>query len=161
MSAHLNRRQVLTGAAAIGTGLVAGSSALGIPARAAQPSYDVVVIGCGAAGMTAALRASKRGLSVLVVEKAPTFGGSAARSGAGIWIPNNQVILAAGVPDTPAKAAAYLAAVVNGDVPTAEDVRKLAGSYEPLRELLRFAVSEDHFLLREKVGTAIAKAAAA
>ena len=120
MSAHLNRRQVLTGAAAIGTGLVAGSSALGTPARAAQPSYDVVVIGCGAAGMTAALRASKRGLSVLVVEKAPTFGGSAARSGAGIWIPNNQVILAAGVPDTPAKAAAYLAAVVNGDVPTAK-----------------------------------------
>ena len=97
MSAHLNRRQVLTGAAAIGTGLVAGSSALGTPARAAQPSYDVVVIGCGAAGMTAALRANKRGLSVLVVEKAPTFGGSAARSGAGIWIPNNQVILAAGV----------------------------------------------------------------
>ena len=120
MSAHLNRRQVLTGAAAIGTGLVAGSSALGGPARAAQPSYDVVVIGCGAAGMTAALRVAKRGLSVLVVEKAPTFGGSAARSGAGIWIPNNQVILAAGVPDTPAKAAAYLAAVVGGDVPTAK-----------------------------------------
>ncbi|WIN00831.1 3-oxosteroid 1-dehydrogenase [Actinoplanes oblitus] len=70
--------------------------------------------------MTAALRAARSGLSVLVVEKAPTFGGSAARSGAGIWIPNNQVILAAGVPDTPAKAAAYLAAVVDGDVPTAK-----------------------------------------
>ncbi|BCY13304.1 3-oxosteroid 1-dehydrogenase [Actinoplanes sp. L3-i22] len=120
MSGHLKRRQVLAGAAALGTGLVAGSSALGSPARAAQASYDVVVVGCGAAGMTAALRAAKRGLSVLVVEKAPTFGGSAARSGAGIWIPNNQVILAAGVPDTPAKAAAYLAAVVDGDVPTAK-----------------------------------------
>jgi len=48
-----------------------------------------------------------------------------------------------------------------GDTPTTEDVRKLAVSYEPLRELLRFAVSEDHFLLREKLGTAIAKAAAA
>ena len=126
MSAHLNRRQVLTGAAALGTGLVAGSSALGRPARAAQPSYDVVVIGCGAAGMTAALRAAKRGLSVLVVEKAPTFGGSAARSGAGIWIPNNQVILAAGVPDTPAKAATYLAAVVGADVPTAKQQAFLA-----------------------------------
>ncbi|GIF22769.1 3-oxosteroid 1-dehydrogenase [Actinoplanes tereljensis] len=123
MSAHLKRRQVLTGAAAIGTGLVAGSSALGNPAAAqaaAQSAYDIVVIGCGAAGMTAALRAAKRGLSVLVVEKAPTFGGSAARSGAGIWIPNNEVILAAGVPDTPAKAATYLAAVVGGDVPTAK-----------------------------------------
>ncbi|EDX25775.1 3-ketosteroid-delta-1-dehydrogenase [Streptomyces sp. Mg1] len=67
--------------------------------------------------MTAALTAAKRGLSVLVVEKAPTFGGSAARSGAGIWLPNNSVILGAGVPDTPAKAAAYLSAVVGPDVP--------------------------------------------
>ncbi|WSX18110.1 3-oxosteroid 1-dehydrogenase [Streptomyces sp. NBC_00988] len=80
-------------------------------------TYDVVVIGAGAAGMTAALTAAKQGLSCVVVEKAPTFGGSAARSGAGIWIPNNPVILAAGVPDTPAKAATYLSAVVGTDVP--------------------------------------------
>jgi hypothetical protein len=32
---------------------------------------------------------------------------------------------------------------------------------EPVRELLRFAVSDDYFYLREKLGTAIAKAAAA
>ena len=51
--------------------------------------------------------------------------------------------------------------LTNGDAPTADDVRRLASSYEPLRELLRFAVSEDHFLLREKLGTAIAKTAAA
>src|SRR3954453_1470183 len=119
MSGNLKRRQVLAGAAAIGTGLVAGSSSLDQAAQAApaqavqaQAQYDVVVVGCGAAGMTAALRLAKRGLSVVVVEKAATFGGSAARSGAGIWIPNNKVVLAAGVPDTPAKAAAYLAAVV-------------------------------------------------
>ena len=53
------------------------------------------------------------------------------------------------------------AAFTNGNRPSAEDVRKLAASYEPLRELLRFAVSDDHFLLREKVGTAIAKIASA
>jgi hypothetical protein len=53
------------------------------------------------------------------------------------------------------------AAFTNGNRPSAEDVRKLAASYEPLRELLRFAVSEDHFLLREKVGTAISKIASA
>ena len=44
---------------------------------------------------------------------------------------------------------------------TPEEIRQLAVSYEPLRELLRFAISEDYFRLREKLGTAIAKAAAA
>jgi 3-oxosteroid 1-dehydrogenase len=67
--------------------------------------------------MTAALTAAKRGLSVVVVEKAAVFGGSLARSGSGIWIPNNSVILAAGVPDTAAKATEYLAAVVGDVVP--------------------------------------------
>jgi tetratricopeptide (TPR) repeat protein len=42
-----------------------------------------------------------------------------------------------------------------------EALRQLAQTHEPLRELLRFAVSESYFLLREKLGTAIAKAAAA
>ncbi|MCB5164341.1 3-oxosteroid 1-dehydrogenase [Streptomyces bambusae] len=113
-----SRRTVLAGAGA-------GALAAGLPAaaRAAEGAvlgeYDVVVVGSGAAGMTAALTAAVRGLSVVVVEKAATFGGSAARSGAGIWLPNNSVILAAGVPDTPQKAAQYLAAVVGPEVPAA------------------------------------------
>lgn len=113
-----SRRAVLGASAGAGAGLAL--AAAGREAAAADlpvlGTYDVVVIGSGAAGMTAALTAAKRGLSCVVAEKAPTFGGSAARSGAGIWIPNNSVILSAGVPDTPAKAAAYLAAVVGADV---------------------------------------------
>ncbi|MEV6345339.1 3-oxosteroid 1-dehydrogenase [Actinoplanes sp. NPDC051851] len=79
--------------------------------------YDVVVAGAGAAGMTGALAAARNGLSTVVIEKAAVFGGSAARSGAGIWVPNNEVVLAAGVPDTPAQADTYLAAVVGAEVP--------------------------------------------
>ncbi|MGI5427786.1 3-oxosteroid 1-dehydrogenase [Streptomyces sp. CA-179760] len=113
-----SRRRVLAGAAGAGLAVAAGVQQ---GARAADlpplGTYDVVVIGSGAAGMTAALTAAGQGLSCVVLEKAPTFGGSAARSGAGIWIPNNPVLLAAGVPDTPAKAAAYLSAVVGPDVP--------------------------------------------
>lgn len=118
--ARLSRRDMLR-AGALGAGAVLGSGLLGpLAARAASADLgtcDMVVVGAGAAGMTAALRAASRGLSVVVVEKAPTFGGSTARSGAGIWIPNNSVILAAGVPDTPARAAAYLAAVAGSEVP--------------------------------------------
>lgn len=113
-----SRRTVLAGT---GAGVLAATVLPGATARAADGpalgEYDVVVVGSGAAGMTAALTAAKRGLSVLVVEKAPTFGGSAARSGAGIWLPNNSVILNAGVPDTPQKAATYLSAVVGPEVP--------------------------------------------
>ncbi len=108
----LSRRQVLRGTAAI-------ALAPNLMRAQAAVEYDVVVVGAGAAGMTAALTAAKRGLQTVVIEKAPTFGGSAARSGAGIWVPCNDVLLAAGVPDTPAKAATYLSAVVGPDVPQA------------------------------------------
>ena len=124
---ELSRRQVLRGAAA-GATLALTATPLVATAAAAPVlgEYDVVVVGAGAAGMTAALTAAKRGLTTLVVEKAPTFGGSAARSGAGIWIPNNEVILAAGVPDTPQKAAAYLSSVVGPDIPAARQQAFLA-----------------------------------
>ncbi|MFE7860670.1 3-oxosteroid 1-dehydrogenase [Streptomyces sp. NPDC057403] len=120
------RRQVLGATAATGLTLAAGARPAGAADLPLLGTYDVVVVGSGAAGMTAALTAAKRGLTTVVLEKAATFGGSAARSGAGVWIPNNPVLLAAGVPDTPGKAAAYLAAVVGSDVPAARQSAFLA-----------------------------------
>jgi tetratricopeptide (TPR) repeat protein len=52
-------------------------------------------------------------------------------------------------------------AVGEGAQPTPEEIRQLAKTHEPLRELLRFSISEDYFLLREKIGTATNGAAAA
>lgn len=83
--------------------------------------YDVVVVGSGAAGMVAALTAAHQGLSTVVVEKAPHYGGSTARSGGGVWIPNNEILQRAGVKDTPEAARTYLHTIV-GDVVPAEKI---------------------------------------
>ena len=48
---------------------------------------DVLVVGSGGGGMTAALAADASRLQTLVVEKGSHFGGSTALSGGGIWVP--------------------------------------------------------------------------
>jgi len=50
-------------------------------------TVDVLVVGSGGGGMTAALAAHTSGLDTLIVEKSPQFGGSTALSGGGIWVP--------------------------------------------------------------------------
>jgi 3-oxosteroid 1-dehydrogenase len=88
--------------------------------------FDIVVAGSGAAGMTAALTAARRGLRVVVIEKAATFGGSTARSGGGIWVPGNEVLRRAGVADTAERARAYLAHVAGDGVAPARQQALLA-----------------------------------
>lgn len=63
--------------------------------------YDLIVLGAGAAGMTAALVAANEGARVLVLESTPCIGGTSARSSGTVWIPT----------DT-AAASAYLDALV-------------------------------------------------
>lgn len=57
------------------------------PKPACDHETDVVVLGSGAAGLTAALTASVNGASVGIYEKAATVGGTSAVSGGIVWIP--------------------------------------------------------------------------
>ena len=58
--------------------------------------YDVIVVGSGAGGMSAALFCKSLGLSAVVLEKADVYGGTSAVSGGGIWIPCNDQMASVG-----------------------------------------------------------------
>jgi succinate dehydrogenase/fumarate reductase flavoprotein subunit len=74
--------------------------------------YDVVVVGAGAGGMTAAAVAAAQGLRVLLIEKTEFVGGTTAWSGGMVWIPGNAKMSDVGLTDSLADAARYLAATV-------------------------------------------------
>lgn len=74
---------------------------------------DVLVLGSGAAGLSAALSARDRGLSVAVVERSVVYGGATAYSEGMVWAPLSRQALDAGVPDTTESALAYLKAAAS------------------------------------------------
>lgn len=77
---------------------------------------DVVVLGTGVAGLTAALAAAHSGASVKVFEKSPFVGGTSAMSGGIIWMPNNHLQEFAEVEDSRQRALAYLDALSLGQI---------------------------------------------
>jgi glycine/D-amino acid oxidase-like deaminating enzyme len=83
--------------------------------NASRPTPEVVdllVIGAGAAGMTAALVASIEGLQVLLCEKAEQVGGTTATSAGTVWVPGSTQSERAGVPDTIDRARQYLDSII-------------------------------------------------
>lgn len=104
-------------------------------------AVDVLVIGSGAGAMVAALTAHDRGASVLLIEKSPYYGGSSAKSGGGLWIPNNHLMSAAGREDSPAAALEYLRAVTRGIEP--ED--RLQAFVKSAPEMLRYLDERTRF----------------
>lgn len=79
--------------------------------------YDVVVVGSGAGGMLAAVRASDLGMRTILLEKSDRYGGTSAVSGGAIWIPGNDFIAER---DPPEQALKYLLEVTEGRVPEAK-----------------------------------------
>jgi succinate dehydrogenase/fumarate reductase flavoprotein subunit len=69
---------------------------------------DALVVGSGCAGMSAAVTAGHRGLSVLVVEKEQHFGGTTARSGGWLWIPGTRLARDWGIVESEDQARTYL-----------------------------------------------------
>ncbi|MGW0162812.1 FAD-binding protein [Mycobacterium sp. NPDC003323] len=77
-------------------------------------TVDVLVIGSGGGGMTAALKAKADGLDTLVVEKSAKFGGSTALSGGGIWVPGAPSQRRAGYSPDPDGVFEYLKTITGG-----------------------------------------------
>ena len=75
---------------------------------------DVLVVGSGGGGMTAALKAKADGLDTLIVEKSPQFGGSTALSGGGIWVPGAPSQRRAGYTPEPDGVFDYLKRITGG-----------------------------------------------
>lgn len=74
-------------------------------------TYDFVVVGSGAGSMCAGLVMRNAGKSVLIIEKTGLVGGTTAKSGGVMWVPNNKFMQRDGIPDSPEQAMTYLESV--------------------------------------------------
>lgn len=79
-------------------------------------SFDWVVVGSGAGAMTSALVMRQAGKSVLILEKTPYVGGTTAKSGGVIWVPNNALMREDGEQDSTEAGIAYVEALAE-DLP--------------------------------------------
>jgi 3-oxosteroid 1-dehydrogenase len=77
-------------------------------------TFDVVVLGTGAAALTAAIRAADEGAAVGLFEKADSVGGTSAWSGGMVWIPMNPHMADLGIEDTREEVMTYLESLSNG-----------------------------------------------
>ena len=77
-------------------------------------TYDVVVLGSGAAGLTAAIAAADGGARVALYEKADEVGGTSAWSGGMVWIPRNGHMAELGIEDSREDVLTYLMSMSHG-----------------------------------------------
>ena len=106
-------------------------------------SVDLLIAGSGGGGMAAALAAVDSGIEPLIVEKQALVGGSTGLSGGMVWLPNNPLMLADGIPDSHADGLAYFDDVV-GDIGEASSQARremfLTAGFEMVDFLIRKGV---------------------
>ncbi|MFN3546614.1 MAG: FAD-dependent oxidoreductase [Mesorhizobium sp.] len=84
-----------------------------------EDRYDVIVLGSGAGGMSAAVFAALDGASVLLVERTEFLGGTSAYSAATTWIPLTHHAATVGADDDYEKVSGYLDRAVGNRSPRA------------------------------------------
>jgi 3-oxosteroid 1-dehydrogenase len=89
-------------------------------------TFDVVIVGSGAAGLLSSVVAIEAGLKPLVIEKSEFWGGTSGISGGGLWIPVNPVMLAAGEKDSAEEALRYMDDIIKDVGPASSRERRVA-----------------------------------
>jgi FAD binding domain len=95
---------------------------------------DVLVIGSGAAGLTAALVAATEGAKTLLCEKTSLIGGTSARSGGTLWVAASEQTNRAGMPDTKEMGLRYL----RNEIPQADAAERLGHYVETGPEAISY-----------------------
>lgn len=86
-------------------------------------TYDVVVVGSGAAAFATALGALDENLSVIMVESTEQWGGNTSMSGGGLWLPNNPLMKREGAGDSRQEALEYMLATIGEPGPASSRER--------------------------------------
>ncbi len=105
---------------------------------------DVIVVGSGAAGLTAAILAHDHGARVAVLERSDLLGGTTAVSGGAAWIPLNHHMQEVGATDTRDEALAYCKRVTAGQAPDELVETFIDTSHEAIRYLEQHTAARFH-----------------
>jgi succinate dehydrogenase/fumarate reductase flavoprotein subunit len=97
-------------------------------------TFDLAVVGSGAAGLSAAVTAAHQGLKVVVLEKAEVIGGTSAWSGGWIWAPRNPLAVRAGIVENIEAPRIYLSHVLGNNF----DDRKVDAFLRAAPEMVAF-----------------------
>ncbi|MDH4612025.1 FAD-dependent oxidoreductase [Pseudomonas sp. BN102] len=143
-----SRRNFIKAAGAGTAAMALGGLAVGKASAEGEPfdsEHDIVVCGGGGGGLPAALFARWLGNDVVILEKAASPGGTAAKAAFWYWVPNNKAMRDAGMSDPKPDFLRYVARLTRPQ------------SYDPA--LLRLGLSEWEYEMCEAIYDSAAPAA--